>query len=63
MVLQYEARILAARRKRECEQITAVDTTTLAASASGDAGCWFIMSEWWLAKWRAFIHDKGVMGE
>ncbi|RYG50652.1 hypothetical protein EON67_04875 [archaeon] len=55
--LQAEATVLARRRQLERERIVAVDTTTLPEGADN---AWYIMSEWWLTRWRAFIHNEGA---
>lgn len=50
-----EAALLAERRKREKDGIVAVDTLKL----ENESQCWYLMSEWWLARWRAFINNDG----
>jgi hypothetical protein len=49
--------MLQVRRQRERDQIVAVDTTSLPA---GEGSVWYLMSEWWLTRWRAFINSEGA---
>lgn len=52
-----EAAALDVRRKREKSEIIAVDTTRL---PEGSDSVWFLMSEWWLTRWRNFINNGGI---
>jgi hypothetical protein len=50
-----EAAALRARRARERHQITQIDTTS-----QQDGAVWYLVSEAWLAQWRAFIANEPV---
>jgi Ubiquitin carboxyl-terminal hydrolase/DUSP domain len=67
-----EAKLLQERRNREKVRIQELDTVVLPASrggnnnggqgdgeASDDHLRWFLMSEWWLNRWRNFINNSG----
>jgi hypothetical protein len=60
-----EARLLQERRAREKARITELDTTWLPtaspvdAEAEEDRTLWYLISEWWLFRWRSFINNDG----
>jgi hypothetical protein len=56
---QEEAMLLQQRRRLESSSITAVDSAVL---PEGDGAVWYLMSEWWLSRWRAFINNQGPHG-
>jgi ubiquitin C-terminal hydrolase len=51
---EVEAAALQRRRRRERTRITEVDSTKVPPGQ-----VWYLMSEWWLARWRAFINNTG----
>jgi len=56
--------MLQERRNREKARIVELDTVALPAGSGPaevdeDASRWFIVSEWWLSRWRNFINNGG----